>query len=230
MLPGLATGPDADVDFVLNKGLDEIGAEQDRFVARPDGTIAASALFAYRDRKVTVPLAASLTIAADGSLVRYAVWGSTSRFTGLDELVERRADGAYDITRGTERARVAAAPNAIVAPGYAPMLMQALALRVWNQRGRPAKLPTLEGGELEISSRGKEAYQLGGKSLELEHVAIHGLVWGFEDVWLDDRGLVAVVTAMPNSIITKPRAAGSRRCCPSSSGPPASTASNGSRS
>jgi len=45
----------------------------------------------------------------------------------------------------------------------------------------------LPEGEAAIQSRGKESFERDGKPVSLEHVAIFGLVWGREDLWIDDK-------------------------------------------
>ena len=107
----------------------------------------------------------------------------------IDERVERRPDGAYDIARDGVVTRVAEPGLAVIDSGYAPMLMQDLLLRAWIQHGRPKVMAKLPEGELRIESRGTQTYG----TLALEHVAISGLVWGVEDAWLDDKGQLAVV-------------------------------------
>jgi imidazolonepropionase-like amidohydrolase len=190
-----ATGEDAGHDFRLHKFMQQIGREDDTFVTTPDGTIEAKSSFSFRDRGWTVPLSARIELARDGALISYAIWGDTSRLSKLDERVELRSDGAYDITRDGKRTRVELAPGAVVASGYAPMLVQELVLQTWRARGKPASMPLALGGELTISSRGNESYDVPAGKVALEHVAIGGLVWGIEDAWLDDKNqLAAVIT------------------------------------
>ena len=193
--PPPALGADH-VAFKLYKILAEVGAERDTVVARPDGGTEAKAVFSYRDRKTTVPVAASYAFGPDGSLKSYAAWGRTSRFTEIDDRVVARPDGAFDVTReGAGTRRVKPDGLAVAVSGFAPMLGQDLLLRAWDQHGRPAKLATLPEGEVAIESRGKESYARDAGPVTLEHVAVTGLVWGREDAWLDDQGqLAAVVT------------------------------------
>jgi imidazolonepropionase-like amidohydrolase len=79
--------------------------------------------------------------------------------------------------------------------GYAPLLGQQLLIKTWAAHGRPATLSLLPSGTASITSRGKESFPLEGKTVTFEHLAVQGLVWGREDVWIDDAGeLAAVVT------------------------------------
>ena len=183
------------IAYTLHKFMAEVGAERDTFVAMPDGGTEAKAVFSYRDRMATVPLAARFDFGPDGALREYAAWGRTSRFTVIDDRVDARG-GAFEVSRGGGKpASVRPDGVAIAASGYAPVLAQALMLRAWNQHGRPAKMAMLPEGEVAIEARGKETYNGEKGKVTLEHVAVSGLVWGREDVWLDEKGeLAAVVT------------------------------------
>lgn len=184
-----ATGNEP-VVFRLHKFLNPVGYETDTYRARDGGQIEAKAVFAYNDRSALVPLTASVTLGKDGTLRHYAAYGKTSRFTAIDDRIEPAADG-YDIWRNDTRSHSTKTDGVVAISGYAPMMLQDLALRSWDQRGRPAKLHMLPEGELAIASRGKETYG----DITLEHISISGLVWGVEDAWLDDKGqLAAVIT------------------------------------
>jgi imidazolonepropionase-like amidohydrolase len=184
------------VVFTLHKFLAEVGVEIDTYVALPGGGTEAKALFSYRDRRSMVPLAASFTFGSTGALERYAAWGRTSRFTKIDDRIDARTDGGFDVRRADAKVtRVVPGGLAVVGSGYAPMLAQELMLRAWSQHGRPAKIALLPEGEVAIESRGNETYDGATGKVTLEHVAVSGLLWGREDAWLDEHGsLAAVIT------------------------------------
>lgn len=194
--PAPAAGPQGQpeiVQFRLHKFMQEIGAERDVYRSVAGGT-EVKAVFAFRDRSTTVPLAASYRLARDGSVLRYQAWGSTSRMTTIDDRVEALGGGRYLVAReGKPEARVrAAAPFAV--SGYAPVLGQDLLLRTWVARGRPASIPLLPAGTARFERRGTDRIKgETGAEVALEHVAVSGLVWGREDVWLDDAGKLAVL-------------------------------------
>ncbi len=181
------------IRFKLYKVLSEFGTERDTYVARPDGGTEAKAVFAYRDRLATVPLAALYDFAPSGALDRFAAWGMTSRFTSVDDHVDAAGDGFMVARSGRAPVKVKPDGVAVATSGYAPVLGQDLMLRAWNEHGRPAKMALLPEGELSLESRGKETYDGPAGKITLEHVAVSGLVWGREDVWLDDKGALAVV-------------------------------------
>jgi len=181
------------VQFRLHKFMQEIGSERDVYRPVAGGT-EVKAVFAFRDRGTTVPLAATYRLAADGSVLRFQVWGSTSRFTNLDDRVEALRDGRYLVAReGTPDTRVrAAAPFAV--SGYAPVLGQDLLLRTWVARGRPPEIALLPQGTARFERRGTDRVKgETGAEVALEHVAVSGLVWGREDAWLDETGKLAVL-------------------------------------
>ncbi len=175
--------------------MQEIGAERDDYRPVAGGT-EAKAVFAFRDRGTTVPLAASYLLGADGAVLRYQAWGATSRFSTIDERVEALGGGRFLVARaGQPDARVRAATPFPIS-GYAPVLGQDLLLRTWVARGRPESIPLLPQGTAWFERRGTDRLKgETGAMIALEHVSVSGLVWGREDVWLDDTGkLAALVT------------------------------------
>ena len=199
----LTAAPPAQDDFTifeLHKFLAQIGSERDSFTALPDGSTEAKAVFAYNDRGSTVGLAVTYTFTPGGALRSYAAFGRTSRLTKIDDHIELLADGSFEVRRADQPVvRVAPRGLAVVVPGYAPMLGQDLLVRAWNQHGRPATLAAIPEGEIAseiaIESLGRETYRGATGPITLEHLVVRGLVWGREDLWLDDAGaLAAVVT------------------------------------
>jgi imidazolonepropionase-like amidohydrolase len=181
------------VVFTLYKLLAETGSEQDTYVAMPGGGTEAKAVFSYRDRTQTMPLAEVYDFASDGALLRHAAWGRTSRYTAEDDRIEARGGGFAVSHAGASPTIVRPEGLAVAVSGYAPMLGQDLMLRAWNQHGRPPKMALLPAGEVAIESRGKETYDGAAGKVTLEHVAVTGLVWGREDAWLDEKGQLAAV-------------------------------------
>jgi imidazolonepropionase-like amidohydrolase len=190
---GGAEGPTETVTFRLHKFMQEIGTERDTYRPVRGGT-EAKAVFSFRDRGSTVALATRYLLAADGSFQSYQAWGDTSRTSSIDDRVDRLAGGRFLVARADQpEARVrASAPFAI--SSYAPLLAQDLLVRSWVARGRPKSIPLLPSGTATFEPRGSDTVtgETGAK-VTLEHVAIGGLVWGREDVWLDDKGRLAVV-------------------------------------
>src|SRR5262249_38724161 len=73
--------------FRLYKFQQPIGSEQVIRSRSADGRTEIRSSFAFTDRSTTVPLSATLTLAKDGSVLRFQEWGSTSRPTRVDDRV-----------------------------------------------------------------------------------------------------------------------------------------------
>jgi imidazolonepropionase-like amidohydrolase len=68
-------------------------------------------------------------------------------------------------------------------------------VRYWRSHGKPQSLKTLPRGEVQIEERGTEKFSIGGRQVQLRKLAIRGLTWGMESLWMDEQDhLVALVT------------------------------------
>jgi imidazolonepropionase-like amidohydrolase len=194
--PAAVAGAEDAVNYRLYKFLQPIGVEVDRFRRGADGSLEAKANFTFNDRGTDVPLAARYELGPSGVPLRYESWGSTSRSSTVDDRVVAASDGAFAVRRqDAPEARVTPRGTFAVLSGYAPILGQQLLVRAWLAHGRPSTMALVPAGQVSIDSRGHERFEHGGKPLSLEHLAVRGLVWGRQDVWIDDAGqLIAVVT------------------------------------
>ena len=188
--------PKKTVRYGLYKFLQRIGIERDTYLALSDGGVEAKAIFSFQDRGSAVPLSAVYQLAADGAPRRYQAFGNTARGITIDDRVTARGDGSFGVFHsGQEERRVVQSGPFAAISGYAPLLGQQLLVKTWAAHGRPATLALLPTGTATITARGKESFTLDGKPVMLEHLAVQGLVWGREDLWIDDaQELVAVVT------------------------------------
>src|SRR5512143_33096 len=183
-------------EFRLYKFQQPIGIERSVRAARADGTTEIRTNFSFTDRNTTVPLAATLTLAKDGSVLRYEAWGSTSRFSTVDDRIS--------IERGTVtmeregKTTTARAPGVFfVADAYAPVVVTEQLWRYWKARGSPAEVPLFPSGKVSFESRGKEkATNDDGKEVLLDRFALTGLEWGRETVWFDSEGRLAALKAV----------------------------------
>src|SRR5262245_48849707 len=182
--------------FRLYKFQQQIGNERVVRQQRADGTTEIRSSFAFTDRSNTVPLSAVLTLAKDGSVLRYQEWGSTSRFTQVDDRVSVE-DGTVTIERDGKTTTARAPAVFFVADAYAPVAITEEVWRYWNAHGRPADLPLFPSGKLSFESRGKEEVTNDdGKKVTLERFALTGLEWGRETVWLDSDGRLVALKAV----------------------------------
>ncbi len=195
LAPGADAGRETEI-FRLYKFQQAIGIERSIRARHPDGSEDIRAAFSFTDRNTTVPLAAALSLARDGSAVRYQVWGSTSRFTQLDDRVSIEG-GTVSIERSGSVKTVKAPAVFFVADSYAPIVATEQLWRYWAGHGRPAELMVFPAGKVSFERRGKdEVTDDAGKSVSLERYALSGLAWGRETVWMDSEGRLAALKAV----------------------------------
>lgn len=182
--------------FRLYKFGQRIGIEHAKLMRGADGSGIVRSTFTFNDRGTDVPLAAEWRLLPGGLASRYQAWGYAARGVSVDDRVELVEPDRVEIEQQDEAPHRAKRPAAYaVTSGYAPVIGQELLVQQWIARSRPARLALLPGGEIEIVSRGKDAFSRNGEIVTLEHLAVFGLVWGREDVWIDDKGqLAALVT------------------------------------
>ena len=182
--------------FRLYKFQQPIGIERVIRVNNPDGTTEIRTNFSFTDRNTIVPLAAELTLGKDGTPLHYREWGSTSRFTGVDDRVS--IDGGTATVERDGKVERSRAPAAFfTADAYAPVAITEQLWRYWSSHGRPAELPLLPSGRVSFQSRGKdEVTDDDGKQVSLERFALTGLEWGRETLWMDSEGRLAVLKSV----------------------------------
>jgi imidazolonepropionase-like amidohydrolase len=192
--PSPAKVPEKTV-FHLYKFGQRIGIEHVRIARAQDGSGTVRTTFTFNDRGTDVPLAAQWKLLPGGAPASYQAWGFVARGVPIEDRVE--LDGEQLVSErldgGAKRAKRAATFAAT--SGYAPVIGQELLVQQWIASGRPARLALVPEGEVAITSRGKETFDRSGTQVAYEHLAVMGLVWGREDVWIDDQGqLQALVT------------------------------------
>jgi imidazolonepropionase-like amidohydrolase len=165
--------------FRLYKFEQAIGQES-YTITRTEAGIDLQSTFEFTDRGTKVPLKAALHTASDYTPRSFTISGSTSRLSKIDTTVAPEA--------------AKTAPFFTIS-GYAPVAIQQSLIRYWRAHGRPASLPILPAGSVEIRDAGPEELSINGVRTTFERYRIGGLVWGLETLWMDDHGnLAAVVT------------------------------------
>lgn len=187
----VAPQPEGTEVFALYKFLQRIGMERTTFTKARDGGTEVKTTFTFNDRGTDVSLGSLYRLAADGSVARFEAWGTNARGAPYDVRVAA-TDGAFEVQRlGEEPRQVPPAKPFAVASGYAPVIGQELMVQAWLAALRPSRLRLLPEGEVAIESRGKESFTVDAKPVALEHLAVRGLVWGREDLWIDEAGKLA---------------------------------------
>jgi imidazolonepropionase-like amidohydrolase len=180
--------------FALYKWQKRIGVERSTILTRNDAVEIKTA-FGFTDRNTTVPLAATLVLRPDDpSPRRFQIWGSTSRFTTVDDLVGVASDGRTVTIEERGSARTVDAPPVFfTASSYAPMIVTERLYSYWLTHGRPDSIPLFPEGEAHFERRGEDAVtDDDGKSKRLERYALTGIGWGRETLWFDDARHLAV--------------------------------------
>ena len=142
--------------------------------------------FKFTDRGSPVPLTATLTMEKDLTPRAFAIKGSISRFSSIEDSVHGRTAGAVTIPTGE---------NFFDIQGYAPVSVQMMLVRYWRSHGSPKTLKTLPRGEVQIQDQGTETFTIGNRKVQLHKLSIRGLIWGMESLWMDEQDrLVALVS------------------------------------
>jgi imidazolonepropionase-like amidohydrolase len=139
-------------------------------------------------------LKASFRSALDYTPQMFTISGSTSRFSTIDESVTLDARTAH--IRSGKSSHDATTPELFFTiAGYSPVALQETLVRYWRMHHEPARIAILPAGNIEISDRGSESFDIQGTHVVLERYSVRGLVWGLETLWMDhDNNLAAVVT------------------------------------
>jgi imidazolonepropionase-like amidohydrolase len=178
-------------EFRLYKFQQPIGVELANRVTRADGSAEIRTNFSFTDRGATVPLAATLTLAKDGSIEHFQAWGSTSRFTQVDDRISVR-EGTATIEREGKVTKNPTPALFFTADAYAPVVVTEQMWRYWSTHGRPARLALLPSGSVSFETRGEEEItDDAGRRVKLERFALTGLEWGRETIWFDSQGRLA---------------------------------------
>ena len=161
--------------FQLHKFEQLIGRET-YTLTRSQSDVVLKSDFKFTDRGTAVPLTTTLTMERDLTPRDFQIKGKISRFSSIEDSVHGRSAGQETIPPGE---------NFFDIQGYAPVSVQMMLVRYWHSHGRPKTLKTLPQGEVQIEDLGTETFTIGGRKLDLHKLAVRGLIWGMESLWLD---------------------------------------------
>ena len=182
---GSTSGPSTvEGKFRLHKFEQAIGEER-YSIQRSASGVEVTSSFEFTDRGTKVPLTAKLRTAADLTPSFFSIQGDVARGTPIDASVEE-VDRGIRVRLEKESKDSARPAKYFFIEGYAPAVMQMMLIRYWNGAGRPKSLVTFPAGTLSIEDRGRDQFQIDGKTVTLERFSIAGLSWGRETLWLDD--------------------------------------------
>ncbi|HEY4206721.1 MAG TPA: amidohydrolase family protein [Puia sp.] len=186
-LSATAQTPDSGT-FLLHKFAQNIGKEHYNLQntgAGPQYTIN----FKFVDRGSLVRLKAILGVTTGNEPRSLFIKGSTSRFSTINDSIRieghaaliRVDDSSYSKDLG---------PLAFPVAGYSPGTVQMMLLKYWESHGRPASIPILPNGTVQIHLDGEDVVDE-DKPLRLNRYVISGLVWGNELLWTRPDGQLA---------------------------------------
>ncbi len=179
--------------YVLHKFARAIGKETDTVTTSPTGTTLTSD-FLFTDRGSKVPLTTNYTAGPRLRPISLSAKGRVSRQSAIDLTIQVTGDKAA-ISENGKTSTIPAPPVVFATAGYAPAAMQELLMRTWLANKKPASLPLLPRGAVNIESAGKLEVELNGKKEKLDGYTISGLIWGVESLWLNrDHQLVALIS------------------------------------
>jgi imidazolonepropionase-like amidohydrolase len=171
--------------FHLHKFEQLIGKES-YTLTRSQSDVVLKSEFEFTDRGSEVPLHTSLTMGPDLTPRDFQIQGKISRFSSIENAVHGRSAGQVTVAPGEKFFDI---------QGYAPVSVQMMLVRYWRGHGSSRSLKTLPRGEVQIEERGTEKFMIGGRQVELRKLAVRGLIWGMESMWLDAQDhLIALVS------------------------------------
>ncbi|HEY2498162.1 MAG TPA: amidohydrolase family protein [Candidatus Angelobacter sp.] len=161
--------------FQLHKFEQLIGRET-YTLTRSQSDVVLKSDFKFTDRGSEVPLTTTLTMEKDLTPRDFEIKGKISRFSSIEDSVHGRSTGKETISPGEDFFDI---------QGYAPVAVQMMLVRYWDTHGHPKTLKTLPRGEVQIEDLGTETFTINGRKLDLHKLAVRGLIWGMESLWLD---------------------------------------------
>jgi imidazolonepropionase-like amidohydrolase len=164
-------------------------------IRRAGDGVVLTASFENADRGVKEPLEASLRLSGHGSPVSLSVKGKTARFSDIDVAVAIEGKSATVRDGAKTPVNLPVPERYFCVGGFAPVSVQMMLVRDWARDRLKTPLPTFPGGAVRVEPRGRDAFEVGGKRIELDRYSVGGVIWGRETLWLDaDRKLVAAIT------------------------------------
>jgi len=170
----------------------EIGRETDA-VSVDGGTRTFVSTYVTRDRIGELTLTGTLETALDATPRRLRLTGSVDREASIDLDVSVDGRRVQMRNRGVSSAIDLPGETVALLDGGVPALFEEQLIRYWRVQGRPAELPVAGGGVLRIARRADEQFDIAGRNVTLERLAIDGPVWENQTAWVDASGTLDVL-------------------------------------
>jgi hypothetical protein len=179
--------------FIIHRHLKVIGKETYQLSRSADGNFNYSINCFYSDRGKDVPLNATMVLSASGEPVRMISKGSTSRMSQINDTVTIEQDNVI-IKKDSTLLKVKFA-SMFPVDGYAPAIIQGLLVNWWIKHGKPASINGLFG-QIEMRALGTDTLRHTNGDRILSAIGIKNVIWGWEFLWVDERGQLAVLTTI----------------------------------
>ncbi len=179
--------------FLLHKFQQKIGKETYQLSHEKDANIY-GADFKFVDRGSPVPLKAELRVNPALDPLSLSIKGNVARGATVNDTIRINGKEAYvKVDDSVYHKKISAITFPVA--GYAPTIVQQVLIQFWKKHGRPANIPILPVGSVQIRLDGQDEVSLKGVALSLDRYTIGGLIWGNEFVWTDKQGqVIAIIT------------------------------------
>ncbi|MBT1710144.1 amidohydrolase family protein [Fulvivirgaceae bacterium PWU5] len=190
-----AVAQPSDTDrFIIHRHLKVIGRETYHLNRMADGGRHYSVDCFYADRGKDVPLKATIRLSASGDPLEMTSRGYTSRMSQINDAVVIRGDSLL-ITQDSTTKLVAKPANMFPVDGYAPAIIQELLVAWWMKNSKPANVQALFG-PVEIRTLATDTLRHANGDRILSAIGINNVIWGWEFLWIDQRGQLAALTTI----------------------------------
>ncbi len=174
--------------FLLHKFQQNIGKETYQVIHAKDAIIY-NADFKFVDRGSPVPLKAELRVNPALAPLSLYIKGNVARSVTVNDTIRISGSDAYvKVDDSVYHKKIAAL--AFPVAGYAPTIVQQVLIQYWKKHSKPADIPTLPVGSVQIRLDGQDEVNFKGAAMSLDRYTIGGLIWGNEFVWTDKQGQV----------------------------------------
>jgi hypothetical protein len=145
----VAQTPDS-ATFLLHKFAQNIGKES-YTLQRTDSGLFYDVTFKFTDRGTPVPLKARLGVTAKYEPLSLWIKGNTSRFSTINDSIVLHGKRALIRVDDSTYSRDLSQQSFPVA-GYSPGTVQMMLLKYWQSHGKPASIPILPSGAVNIQA------------------------------------------------------------------------------
>ena len=183
-----AQAPSSDPTFLIFKYQHTVGSETDQCTRDSSGTHC-HAHFQLAFTGSSIALDADIQVGPSLQPISYSAKGQNSTRSFLDLSISINGQNATVRDTGVERT-VPLPHEFFTLEEDVPFITQELLFAYWRAHQKPQKISLLPAGEIQIRPRGTTKLPSGEN---LTRYSVHGVTWGDETVWLNDREEIAAI-------------------------------------